>query len=184
MHRVEDLTDGDVRWAPARSTASIKRMLADGLIEEADERPDPTLDDQRRRYYRITAEGERACAGEVARIETLLRNARRREPEVGARGMSGERLVPQPAAPVPAALPPRSPRPDGAALPGPTSRSRPRRRGSRPSRDAVRHGCPVQHKEAFMHHEPARQAPKRRHGDDDRHRGVRRRSAAPTAPSS
>ena len=92
MHRVEDLTGGDVRMGPGTLYGSIKRMLADGLIEEADERPDPTLDDQRRRYYRITAEGERACAGEVARIETLLRNARRASPKFGARRMSGERL--------------------------------------------------------------------------------------------
>jgi hypothetical protein len=29
-------------------------MIASGLLEEADERPDPELDDERRRYYRAT----------------------------------------------------------------------------------------------------------------------------------
>jgi DNA-binding PadR family transcriptional regulator len=86
MHRVEDLTDGDVRMGPGTLYGSIKRMLADGLIEEADERPDPTLDDQRRRYYRITAEGERACAEEIARVERLLHNARTVRPKLGHAG--------------------------------------------------------------------------------------------------
>ncbi|HEY0754132.1 MAG TPA: PadR family transcriptional regulator [Ktedonobacteraceae bacterium] len=36
---------------------SIKRMLADQLIEEAGERSEPTHEDERRRYYRLTALG-------------------------------------------------------------------------------------------------------------------------------
>ena len=83
MQRVEELTDGSVRMGPGTLYGAIKRMLADGLIEETDERPDPALDDQRRRYYRITAAGERACAAEVQRMETLLRHARKARPELG-----------------------------------------------------------------------------------------------------
>src|SRR3954468_16746103 len=83
MQRVEELTDGSVRMGPGTLYGAIKRMLADGLIEETDERPDPALDDQRRRYYRIAAAGERACAGEVQRVETLLRHARSSRPELG-----------------------------------------------------------------------------------------------------
>ena len=86
MHRVEELTDGAVRMGPGTLYGAIKRMLADGLIEESDERPDPALDDQRRRYYRITARGERVCAAEVERLETLLRNARRAQPKLGHAG--------------------------------------------------------------------------------------------------
>ena len=86
MHRVEELTDGSVRMGPGTLYGAIKRMLADGLIEESDERPDPALDDQRRRYYRITAQGERACAAEVNRLEILLRNARRASPKLGHAG--------------------------------------------------------------------------------------------------
>ena len=83
MQRVEELTDGAVRMGPGTLYGAIKRMLADGLIEESEERPDPALDDQRRRYYRITATGERVCAAEVDRLETLLRNARRAQPKLG-----------------------------------------------------------------------------------------------------
>jgi len=75
MGRVEELTDGDVSMGPGTLYGSIKRMLADGLIEETEERPDPALDDQRRRYYRVTADGVRARAVETARMQTLLRNA-------------------------------------------------------------------------------------------------------------
>jgi DNA-binding PadR family transcriptional regulator len=75
MRRVEELTDGTVRMGPGTLYGSVKRMLADGLIEETAERPDPDLDDQRRRYYRVTAAGARARAGEVARMESLLRHA-------------------------------------------------------------------------------------------------------------
>src|SRR3954464_9585469 len=83
MQRVEELTDGSVRMGPGTLYGAIKRMLADGLIEETDERPDPALDDQRRRYYRITAAGEGACAEELRRMETLLRNAHRTQPKLG-----------------------------------------------------------------------------------------------------
>jgi DNA-binding PadR family transcriptional regulator len=86
MHRVDELTDGEVRMGPGTLYGAIKRMLADGLIEETEERPDPALDDQRRRYYRITAEGERACAAEVDRLERLLHNARAPRPHLGHAG--------------------------------------------------------------------------------------------------
>jgi len=76
MRRVEELTDGAVTMGPGTLYGSIKRMLADGLIEETADRPDPALDDERRRYYRVTATGARARANELARLETLLRNAR------------------------------------------------------------------------------------------------------------
>ena len=62
MRRVEELTDGAVTMGPGTLYGAVKRMLADGLIEETAERPDPELDDQRRRYYRVTALGARACA--------------------------------------------------------------------------------------------------------------------------
>ena len=61
---------------PGTLYGSIKRMLADGLIEETEARPDPELDDERRRYYRVTADGARARAVETARMETLLQHAR------------------------------------------------------------------------------------------------------------
>lgn len=75
MRDVDSLSDGAVRIGPGTLYGSIKRMLADGLIEESAERPDPELDDQRRRYYRLTGLGERVCASELRRLEALVRRA-------------------------------------------------------------------------------------------------------------
>lgn len=75
MRDVEDLSDGAVRMGPGTLYGSIKRMLVDGLIEETAERPDPELDDQRRRYYRVTGRGERVRGAELQRLDTLVRRA-------------------------------------------------------------------------------------------------------------
>jgi DNA-binding PadR family transcriptional regulator len=75
MGDVERLSDGAVRMGPGTLYGSIKRMLADGLIEELAERPDPELDDQRRRYYVMTGLGQQVCAAEIQRLDTLVRRA-------------------------------------------------------------------------------------------------------------
>lgn len=75
MQDVELLSDGAVRMGPGTLYGSIKRMLAEGLIEETAERPVAELDDQRRRYYRRTGLGERVCASELQRLEALVRRA-------------------------------------------------------------------------------------------------------------
>jgi DNA-binding PadR family transcriptional regulator len=89
MGDVERLSDGTVRMGPGTLYGSVKRLLADGLIEETAERPDAELDDQRRRYYRLTGLGERVCRAELQRLEALIRRAgapdwaRRRLPRLG-----------------------------------------------------------------------------------------------------
>ena len=50
---VASRTNGDVQLGPGTLYGSIKRMVTAGFIEESDERPDPEIDDERRRYYRI-----------------------------------------------------------------------------------------------------------------------------------
>jgi DNA-binding PadR family transcriptional regulator len=75
MRDVEEMSGGAVKMGPGTLYGSIKRMLADGLIEETAERPDPDLDDQRRRYYRLTGLGERVGALEMQRLEALVRRA-------------------------------------------------------------------------------------------------------------
>ena len=56
----------------------LKRMLADGWIEETGERPDPQLDDERRRYYRLTGLGGEVLRLEAERMAHLVGAARRR----------------------------------------------------------------------------------------------------------
>jgi DNA-binding PadR family transcriptional regulator len=82
--QVERLTNGKTRMGPGTLYGTIKRMLATGLIEESGERPDPELDDERRRYYRITDIGRRAMAAEIDRLDELVRAARRLSPSLGA----------------------------------------------------------------------------------------------------
>jgi DNA-binding PadR family transcriptional regulator len=76
MREVEDRTGGEVRLGPGTLYGAIKRMLAAGLMEESDERPDPELDDQRRRYYRITDFGRQVAGAEAERLADLVDTAR------------------------------------------------------------------------------------------------------------
>lgn len=76
IKEVEARTDGRVRLGPGTLYGSIKRMLEEGLIEESDERPDSALDDERRRYYRLTGFGRRVASAEAERLEGLVASAR------------------------------------------------------------------------------------------------------------
>jgi DNA-binding PadR family transcriptional regulator len=69
-------TEGRVRLSPSTLYSAIRRLLEDGLIEELDERPDPKHDDERRRYYRLTAQGRKVAVEEARRLERLLKDAR------------------------------------------------------------------------------------------------------------
>lgn len=89
MREVESMTDGEVTMGPGTLYGAIKKMLNAGLVEETDQRPDPELDDERRRYYRMTGLGARVLEAETARLERLVRTAqakqpRRLEPGLGA----------------------------------------------------------------------------------------------------
>jgi len=81
MLEVLDRTGGKVRLWPATLYGTLKRLIDENLIEESDERP--TLDDARRRYYRLTRFGRRVLAAESARLEDLVRviHAKRGIPE-------------------------------------------------------------------------------------------------------
>ena len=68
-------TGGKLKLGPGMLYASIRKMLESGLIEETDERPDPHLDDERRRYYRITNLGRRTAQAEAARMRELVERA-------------------------------------------------------------------------------------------------------------
>jgi DNA-binding PadR family transcriptional regulator len=79
MKEVEDRTGGEVRLGPGTLYGAIKRMLAEGLIKESDEHPDPELDDQRRRYYQVTDFGRRVAGAEAERLQSLVNTARARK---------------------------------------------------------------------------------------------------------
>ncbi|MBA3824385.1 MAG: helix-turn-helix transcriptional regulator [Ktedonobacterales bacterium] len=72
LREVEAATQGTLRLGATTLYRSIKHMLAGGLIAESDERPDPALDDERRRYYRLTSFGQQVLAAETARLAALV----------------------------------------------------------------------------------------------------------------
>ncbi len=89
MREVEERTGSKMRLGPGTLYGSVKRMLGDGLIEESEERPDPELAAQRRRYYRLTDFGRRVAGAEAGRLEDLVSIAYEKKllRESGAHGL-------------------------------------------------------------------------------------------------
>jgi DNA-binding PadR family transcriptional regulator len=75
---VKDRSGGDVAPGATSLYRTIWQLLDDGLVAESRERPAPHHDDERRRYFQITAAGRRALAAELARLERLIAAARPR----------------------------------------------------------------------------------------------------------
>jgi DNA-binding PadR family transcriptional regulator len=73
MREVETATGGSFHLGPGTLYSSIRQLLALGLIAAADERIDPSLDDERRKYYRITERGRWAAHMEAERLAQLVR---------------------------------------------------------------------------------------------------------------
>lgn len=71
-------TGGKVRLSTGTLYGIIKRMLADGLIVELRSRPAESEDDERRRYYRLTAQGRQVAVAEAERMDEILSVARSR----------------------------------------------------------------------------------------------------------
>ncbi|HEY3741254.1 MAG TPA: PadR family transcriptional regulator [Bryobacteraceae bacterium] len=68
-------TDGKLTLGAGALYGAISKLLEQGLIAESDERPDAHLDDERRRYYRLTPLGRRAAQAEAARMRDLVQLA-------------------------------------------------------------------------------------------------------------
>lgn len=73
---IEQRTDGALRLSAGTLYRSIQRMLEQGLLVETNDRPAPELDDERRRYYRITPFGTKVARAEANRLSELVRMAR------------------------------------------------------------------------------------------------------------
>lgn len=76
MQDVGRQTNDLLQLGPGTLYGCLKRMLAAGLVIESDERPDPLLDDERRRYYRMTELGQRVVRAEAERLATAVRAAK------------------------------------------------------------------------------------------------------------
>ena len=71
-------TNGRIKLSAGTLYRSIQKMLEQGLIAELSERerPKPELDDERRRYYRITSLGIAVARAEARRLAVLVQLAR------------------------------------------------------------------------------------------------------------
>ncbi|MEI6197172.1 MAG: PadR family transcriptional regulator, partial [Verrucomicrobiota bacterium] len=76
MKEVAEHTGGQIKMGPGTLYGTVKRLLEAQMIEESDERPDPHLDDDRRRYYRLTGIGERVVRAEAQRYAGIVALAR------------------------------------------------------------------------------------------------------------
>lgn len=73
---IANRTHARVRIEPGNLYRSLSALLDDGIIEEAEARPVEELDDERRRYYRLTPFGRQVAAAELTRLEELVADAR------------------------------------------------------------------------------------------------------------
>ena len=69
-------THARMRIEPGNLYRSLSALLDDGIIEESESRPAEALDDERRRYYRLTPFGRQVAAAELTRLEELVADAR------------------------------------------------------------------------------------------------------------
>jgi DNA-binding PadR family transcriptional regulator len=76
MRRVEEQTDGRTRLGPGTLYSSVQALLDAGFITEVTSRSDEGMNDERRRYYRLTGAGRKAARDEAERLADTLRVAR------------------------------------------------------------------------------------------------------------
>ncbi len=71
MQEVGEISGGQVKMGPGTLYGSIKRLLANGIITESAQRPNVEDDDERRRYYALSALGQRVLKAESQRLSDL-----------------------------------------------------------------------------------------------------------------
>jgi len=76
LSEVDALTEGEIRLEPGTLYRALHRMLKDGWVAESARRPAADLDDERRRYYRLTPAGRRIAIAEAERLQRLVTVAR------------------------------------------------------------------------------------------------------------
>jgi DNA-binding PadR family transcriptional regulator len=90
MKQVESDSQGKVNMGPGTLYGSIGRMIDAGLIRESEKRVDPSMDDERRIYYAITAQGEKALSAELERYRDVVSIAKKLSANTFAHGPVGQ----------------------------------------------------------------------------------------------
>lgn len=76
LQEVAAMTDGELQPEPGTLYRALHRMLKDGWVAESARRPAADVDDERRRYYRLTPAGRRVASAEAERLSRLVAVAR------------------------------------------------------------------------------------------------------------
>lgn len=76
LQEVARLTDGEIQLEPGTLYRALHRMLKDGWLVESSRRPAADVDDERRKYYRLTPAGRRMASAEADRLFRLVAIAR------------------------------------------------------------------------------------------------------------
>ena len=69
---IAERTDGRIKLVPGNLYSVLRRLMGDGVIDEAARKAVPDKEDERRRYYRITPFGRQVLAAEAARLRDLV----------------------------------------------------------------------------------------------------------------
>lgn len=84
LRRLEERSDLGPRPGPTTLYRTLHELEDEGLLRPAEERPDPALDDERRRYFVLTKRGIAVLDAELSRLERVVAAARRGPvPEAG-----------------------------------------------------------------------------------------------------
>lgn len=75
MREIAERTNQKLTMGPGTLYGTLQRMRETGLIAECAARQDPAINEERRRYYRLTRAGRRAASAEAARLDELVRCA-------------------------------------------------------------------------------------------------------------
>ena len=76
IREVSERTDGLITLRSGTLYTLLQRLRAEGLIDESESRPDPDEDDERRRYYELTALGQAVLEADLRRLDAVVSEAR------------------------------------------------------------------------------------------------------------
>jgi len=76
LKEVTQRTNGKVKLSAGTLYGIIKRLDESGMISEIAARPEIGMDDERRRYYRLTELGRQVAMAEASRLEEMVEMAR------------------------------------------------------------------------------------------------------------
>lgn len=76
---IAERTGGKMKLMPGNLYAVLRRLMESGLLDESSRRPAEDLEDQRRRYYRITRLGEKVLTADAERMKSLVQQVEARD---------------------------------------------------------------------------------------------------------